>query len=163
MSNPTEADLLKMNLVPDGNGGYRPRNEGSGMRKAIAPKKIPAKGRFSNVKKDNSGMNKTESQYSRHLDALKSAKQIHDWWFEKITLKIAPDTRLTVDFMVQRIDGGLELHDAKGSRHIYQDDAKVKMKVAANMFPFDFYVVFPRTQKMGGGDWDIEKVKTDNE
>lgn len=160
--NPTEADLLKMGLVPDGKGGYAPKNTATQIRKPLTPK-VKAKGRFSNVKKNDSGMNKTESHYASHLEILKQSKQIHDYWFEKVTLKIAPDTRLTMDFMIQNIDGTLELHDVKGSRFIYQDDAKVKVKTAAIMFPFDFYVVFPRTQKMGGGAWDIEKVKTDND
>ena len=123
--------------------------------------KQKARGKFSNVKKNDKGMNKTESTYSLHLEARKLAGEIHDYWFEKMTLKIADDTRLTVDFLIQMRDGSLQLHDTKGHRKIYTDDAKVKMKVAANMFPFEFFVVFPRKESQGAG-WDVEAVKTDH-
>lgn len=102
-------------------------------------------------------MNKTEAAYDLHLDALKHHGDILWYRFEGITLKIAPDCRLTMDFVVLAADGTLELHDTKGSPRIWTDDAKVKMRVAASQFPFVFKVVFPLPKKDGGG-WRVETV-----
>ena len=102
-------------------------------------------------------MNKTEAAYSAYLELKRRAGQIAWFRFEGIKLRLADDTFLTVDFPVMRADGLLEMHDVKGSRAIYTDDAKVKMKVAAETYPFVFKVVFPRKARDGGG-WDIEGV-----
>lgn len=159
-----ELTLTTKGYVSDGRGGFIPKSQaldrflGNHLNPPAKPK---GRGRFSNVKKNAAGMNKTEASYALYLDALKQSGEIHDYWFEGLTLKLAPDTRLTMDFLIQKNDGHLELHDTKGSRFIYQDDAKVKVKLAAQMFPFEFFIVFPRTQKMGGG-WDIEPVIKSN-
>lgn len=100
-------------------------------------------------------MNRTEAAYDLRLDALKHHGEIAWYKFEAITLKIAPDCRLTVDFAVMLADGTLELHDVKGSKHVFTDDAKVKMRVAASQFPFTFKVAFPLPKKDGGG-WRVE-------
>lgn len=113
---------------------------------------MQAKGRLAKGK-----MNATEAKYAAHLDQLKLVGEVLQWKFEAIKLQLAPDTTLTVDFMVMLADGTLEMHDVKGAKAIYTDDAKVKMKVAASEFPFVFRVVFP-VKKADGGGWSIERV-----
>lgn len=93
-------------------------------------------------------MNKTEARYERHLDVLRAAGQVRHWWFEGITLKLAHDCRLTPDFLVMLADGSLECHDVKGH---FEDDAKVKMRVAASLFPFRFVAV-----RATRGGWEEE-------
>jgi len=44
------------------------------------------------------------------------------------------------------------MHEVKG---FWQDDARVKIKVAADMYPFRFIAVKPRAKKDGGG-WQTE-------
>lgn len=102
-------------------------------------------------------MNKTEAAYAERLRALEASGQILWHKFEGLKLRLADNTFLTVDFAVMRADGQLEMHDVKGSRAIYTDDAKVKMKVAAAMYPFVFVVAYPRTKRDGGG-WLLEEV-----
>ncbi|MDG9809466.1 MULTISPECIES: DUF1064 domain-containing protein [Pseudomonas] len=102
-------------------------------------------------------MNATEARYAAYLDQLRLAGEVLQWKFEAIKLQLAPDTTLTPDFMVMLADGSLEMHDVKGAKAIYTDDAKVKMKVAAREFPFVFRVVFPM-KKADGGGWNIEVV-----
>jgi len=153
----TKEQLDSRGLVKQADGNYAKGSSGADVVKT----RPSARGKFATVKKNDSGMNKTEAEYAQHLEALKHAGQIYDWWFEKVTMKIAPDTRLTPDFLIQLPSGELIFDDVKGSMAIYQDDAKVKMKVAANTFPFRFRIVIPRTQKAGGG-WEITEVKTDN-
>jgi hypothetical protein len=93
-------------------------------------------------------MNKLEAQYSRYLDGRKLVGEILWYRFESVNLKLADKTWLLVDFMVLMPDGMLELHEVKGTtkrtdkageKHaipLIEDDAVVKMKVAAREFPF---------------------------
>ena len=97
-------------------------------------------------------MNKTEQKYSQYLDQLKHSGDVEDYWFEGLTLKLAENTRYTPDFLVLLPSGVLQLHEVKGARAIFKDDAKVKVKVCARMFPFEMLVAYPKK----GGGWDID-------
>lgn len=119
---------------------------------AAAKRALQARGRLKPGQR-----NATEAAYEQHLELLRRAGEIAWYRFEGIKLRLADNTFLTVDFAVMRTDGQLEMHDTKGSPAIYQDDAKVKMKVAAEMYPFVFRVAFPRRKKDGGG-WLVEEV-----
>lgn len=102
-------------------------------------------------------MNKTEAAYAQHLEALKRCGEICAFWFEPIKLKIASNAcSYTPDFMVLLPDGSVELHEVKGSMAIFTDDAKVKVKVCADTYPFPIYVVCPRPKKAGGGWQTLE-------
>lgn len=98
-------------------------------------------------------MNKTEEEYSKRLELLKKAEEIILYEFESVTLKIAKDTRYTPDFFVMTKEGFIEMHEVKG---FWRDDAKVKIKVAAEKFPFRFIAVKAKAKKDGGG-WSIEE------
>lgn len=102
-------------------------------------------------------MNKTEAAYDKVLAEQLHAGLIQWYRFESIKLRLADNTFLTVDFAVLRADGVFEFHDVKGAWAIYTDDAKVKMKVAAESFPFVFKVAVPRKKKDGGG-WEVREV-----
>lgn len=102
-------------------------------------------------------MNKTEAAYAKHLELLKQSGQILWYRFDAVKLRLADNTFLTVDFFILNAQSQLEAHDVKGSLRIITDDAKVKMKVAADAFPFAFYYAVPRTQKSGGG-WEITEI-----
>ena len=101
-------------------------------------------------------MNKTETAYAGHLETLKQAGEVLWYRFEGIKLKLADHTHLTVDFAVMTQEGYIELHDVKGAKAIVQDDAKVKMKVAASQFPFRFFFVYPVDKRRSG--WTLEEV-----
>jgi hypothetical protein len=98
-------------------------------------------------------MNKTEAAYAALLEGRKQLGNIKWYVFEGITLKLAPDTRYTPDFFVMEHDDTLHCIEVKG---FWQDDAKVKIKVAAAMFPFRFTAVKPKAKKDGGGWEDTE-------
>ena len=102
-------------------------------------------------------MNRTEAAYDRHLEALQHAGEILWRKFEGVKLRLADNTFLTVDFAVMRNDGVLEMHDVKGAKAIYEEDAKVKMKVAACQYPFVFKVAYPRRGAQGS-QWLVEEV-----
>ena len=100
-------------------------------------------------------MNQTEAAYSRHLLHQQAAGQIAWHRFEGITLKLADHARYTPDFVVMRADGVIELHEVKGARAIFRDDARAKTRIAASDFPFRVLVVYPRDRQFSG--WDIEE------
>lgn len=98
-------------------------------------------------------MNKTEAAYDAHLLDRQLMKQIAWHKFEAIKLRLADNTFYTADFAVLTHDMVLELHEVKG---FWQDDARVKIKVAASLYPFRFVAVTARSKKQGGG-WDREE------
>ena len=99
--------------------------------------------------------NKTEAAYEAYLRILLAAGEITWFKFEGLKLRLADNTFLTVDFFVMTSSGELQAHDVKGG--FITEDANVKMKVAADMYPFRFFLVRAKAKKNGGG-WDIKEV-----
>lgn len=102
-------------------------------------------------------MSKVEMAYSGHLALQKSAGEILEFWFEKITLKLGPDCHYKPDFMVMRTDRVLELHEAKpiGGAGIrakggprFGNDSIVKLRACAGSFPFPCFIVVPEDKGM---------------
>jgi hypothetical protein len=93
-------------------------------------------------------MNKTEQGYGQHLELLKRAGEVLWYRFEGVKLRLADNTFYTPDFAVMVSTGQMELHEVKG---FWQEDARVKIKVAAEMYPFRFLAVKVRSKKEGGG------------
>lgn len=98
-------------------------------------------------------MNKTEQEYSEHLERLKHEGAVLWWKFEGLKLRLADNTFYTPDFAVMVKDGTMEVHEVKG---YWQDDARVKVKVASDQYPFRFIALTKRSKKSGGG-WDVEE------
>lgn len=98
-------------------------------------------------------MNKSEAAYASDLDARKVSGDVMWWAFEAIKIRLADNTFYTPDFMVMRSDSTLECHEVKG---FWQDDARVKIKVAAALFPAKFIAIRAEAQKRGGG-WIVEE------
>ena len=93
-------------------------------------------------------MNKSEEAYSRHLEALKHLKQIRRWVFEPFKLRLADRTFYEFDFMVVK-EEHIEIHEFKGH---WEDDARVKIKVAAELFPEFLFVGV--TMKKGNYEYE---------
>lgn len=90
------------------------------------------------------GMNRTETAYSQVLEIKRLAGEILEWRFEPIKLKLADKTFYTPDFAVLQNDQSLELIDIKGrcgdGPGGWEEDAKVKIKVAAKLYPWFLFV-----------------------
>lgn len=97
-------------------------------------------------------MNGTESDYAAHLEGLKAAGQIVWYKFEGMKFRLADNTFYTPDFAVMLSTGLIELHEVKG---FWEDDARAKIKIAADMYPFQFLAIQKRKKKDGGG-WNVE-------
>lgn len=101
-------------------------------------------------------MNKTEAAYGQHLELRKRAGEIAWYKFEGLKLRLADNTFYSPDFFVMLSSGELEVHEVKGAKGIFTDDARVKVKVAAELYPFAFKVIYPVPAKAGGG-WKVEE------
>lgn len=97
-------------------------------------------------------MNKTEAAYDQHLALLQHSGEILWRKFEGLKLRLADNTFYTPDFAVMTADGVIECHEVKG---FWQDDARAKIKIAADMYPFRFIAIKVRAKKAGGG-WEME-------
>lgn len=93
-------------------------------------------------------MNKTEEAYQQQLEVRKFAGEVAWYKFEGMKLRLADNTFYTPDFAVMLADNTMELHEVKG---YWQDDARAKIKIAADLYPFRFIAVKVRTKKEGGG------------
>ena len=98
-------------------------------------------------------MNSTEAAYQSFLESLRQAGKVEWFKFEGLKLRLADNTFYTPDFAVLVADGTLECHEVKGR---WEDDARVKIKVAAALYPLRFIAVKKQAKKAGGG-WDIEE------
>jgi len=104
-------------------------------------------------------MNKTEARYADYLESLRQKGVIASWAFEAIKLRLADRTFYTPDFLIVTAERLIELHDVKGRAGSgpggWMDDARVKIKVAAEQFPMFLFVGACPDRRRGG--WKIEQ------
>ena len=96
-------------------------------------------------------MNKLEQKYADYLWKLKMGKEIVGYQYESIKLVLAPRTTYTPDFLVVYPEH-FEVHEVKG---FARDDAMVKLKVAAQLFPWWRFVLV----KWVKGEWVWKPVQ----
>jgi hypothetical protein len=97
-------------------------------------------------------MNKTEAQYvDEVLRPRLCANEILGWKFECVKLKLAKRTFYTPDFLVLTPEQ-LEFHETKG---FWEEDARVKIKVAATLYPWARFLAVQRK----GGVWKGEDIE----
>ena len=97
-------------------------------------------------------MNNTEAAYSAHLAERQALGGVAWFKFEGMKFRLGDNTFYTPDFAVMLANGQLEAHEVKGH---WQDDARVKIKVAASMYPLKFLAV-TKLPKAKGGGWQVE-------
>jgi hypothetical protein len=98
-------------------------------------------------------MNKTEEAYAKRLQSLQHAGEVAWYKFEGVKLRLADNTFYSPDFAVMLASGEMEMHEVKG---FWQDDARAKIKIAADLYPFRFIAVKVKAKKDGGG-WATEE------
>lgn len=107
-----------------------------------------ARGRLALGRMKAGAMNGTESAYAAHLERLRLAGEVVWFRFEGVKLRLADSTFYTPDFAVMADDGVMEMHEVKG---FWTDDARVKIKVAADQYPFRFIALKALPKSKGGG------------
>jgi hypothetical protein len=131
--NPSLSDLRRFNV----------RNlRGQGVVTARTDTRIPSGPR---------GMNDWERRYATHLTVLQRGGIVQWWAYEALRFKLGRGAWFKPDFAVLLADGTLELHEVKGH---WREAARVRIKVAASMYPFRFVVVRP-----DGESWTREEVE----
>jgi hypothetical protein len=103
-------------------------------------------------------LNKTGQAYEALLKSWQHAGLVVWFKFEGVKLRLADNTFYTPDFAVMLSNGQMEMHEVKGARAIFADDAKVKVKIAAELYPFPFVVAFPVPKNRGGG-WEFDRYE----
>lgn len=124
-------------------------NDDEAKRLGIAdhiPKRVTKPG------KNEKGQNKTEAKFDRRLADDKHAGLILDYWFEGVKFRLADNTFLTPDFVVAMPDGSMIVYEVKGG--FTREDARVKIKVAADRYPFLRWVV----AKYVNREWQYELI-----
>jgi hypothetical protein len=99
-------------------------------------------------------MNRTEELYDTYLDAKRWHGEVLWYRFEGVKLRLADNTFYTPDFAVMSADGVMEMHEVKG---FWRDDARAKIKIAADAYPFRFFAIRKQAAKAGGG-WEVEAI-----
>jgi len=111
------------------------------------PSNFHAKGRLKPYK-----MNKTEAAYDERLRYQLLAGDILWYKFGGFRVRLADGAYYKPDFAVLTKDGFLECHEVKG---FWREAARVRIKTAAEMYPFKFIAVKALPKKAGGG-WEVE-------
>ena len=93
-------------------------------------------------------MNKTEAEYAALLEQRRRAGEVAWFKFEGMKFRLGDNCHYTPDFAVMLSGGRMQMHEVKGH---WQDDARVKIKAAAEAYPFEFIAVRKRSKKDGGG------------
>lgn len=89
-------------------------------------------------------MNKTEQAWADQLELAKRAGDVLDYKFEAVKLRLADNTFYTPDFFVVLADTTIRVDEVKG---FWRDDARVKIKVAAEQFPWLRFQAVSRKKK----------------
>lgn len=84
---------------------------------------------------------------------MKNSGSIQWYAFEAMKFKLADKTFYTPDFIVMTHEGYLEAHEVKG---FWEDDARVKIKCAAEKFPIKF--IAWKLDKTAPHGWAAEEI-----
>lgn len=98
-------------------------------------------------------MNKTEAAYAAILDQRIADKEIIEYKYEAMTLKLAKQCSYTPDFWVLENNYEISFHEIKGA-FIHSPSSIVKLKTAAEIFPFRFVLA----QLIKKDQWEISEV-----
>ena len=80
--------------------------------------------------------NKTEERFENEiLLVLKATREVESWLYDSVKFKVGTSKCwYSVDYMVLRTDGEIEMIDVKGGGG-WEDDALVKIKAASLQYP----------------------------
>lgn len=101
----------------------------------MAKKYLNRKKQFALGRLKSGQLNRTEEAYRNHLEMMKKAGHILWYSFEGMKFKLGKACFYTPDFMVLTRDHILQAHEVKG---FWEDDARVKIKAAADKYPVEF-------------------------
>lgn len=95
-------------------------------------------------------MNKLETAYSQLIELERLAGTWQWWAFTPFKLRLAAGAWYTPDFALLDPLGKLVIHETKGH---WREAAKVRIKVAAELYPMFRFVAVTRQRAKAGGNW----------
>ena len=95
--------------------------------------------------------NKTEQAFGLRLLSQKQRGEILWYAYEPFKLRLAKTTFYTPDFAAVWEDGAILIYEVKG---FWRDDARVKIKVAARLFPFFQFFAVTKDNAL----WTFEEI-----
>jgi len=108
-------------------------------------------------------MNKVEHAYAELLAIKAHQREILCARFECVKFRLADDTTFTPDFLVTYPDH-FEVHEVKGTKRdkktgretpYFEEDARIKLKVAAEQYPEFLFVTVWKTHE----GWQREELR----
>jgi hypothetical protein len=117
---------------------------------------------YARAKRKAGEMTETERKYGDHLEFMKRAGQIIEYWYEPFNIHLAEGVYYKADFLVHAADGVLEVHEVKGAAAVIEEKAVIKAKLVAEKFPFRMRIVWPKPKREGGWnyrDFDRGRIK----
>ena len=96
------------------------------------------------------GMNTLEAAYAAHLELLRRCGEVRAYVYEGVKIRLAGKTWYTPDFCVITNEH-IELVECKGH---WEDDARVKIKVAAEIWGEAFRFLAVKRER---GQWTMEE------
>src|SRR5690242_7508157 len=97
---------------------------------------------------------KTEARSAEQLLLEQRAGLIKDYKYEAVKLKLAPDTMLTLDWLVVMHDNSIQFREVKGKW--FREDGWIKLKVAAALYPWWPIYLW----KWDQGQWELRELPT---
>lgn len=99
-------------------------------------------------------MNKLESRYANYLELLRRKGELLAFCYEPFNLRLGDRCYYRIDFLVITAGEGqrVEFHEVKGH---WEDDARVKFKVAVDKFPWFTFVAAQQHR----GEWVFERYE----
>jgi len=150
-SPPSAATAAKNASIPPAKHCVAPKNQGRAPAGCQAKGRLPAD-RLLGYEVDR--MNGLEARYAGHLEAKRRVGSIVFWKYEAVKLRLADGAFYTPDFFLMLADGRVGFHETKG---FWRDDAKIKIKVAAELYPWLFFVGVQWNSK--AKDWRFEPFR----
>lgn len=102
---------------------------------------------------DEDPRNGLERLYGEHLELLRMAGEIAWYRFGDHSIRLAKRTWYRLDYRVGLHNGRIQVHEVKGFWH---DDARVKIKVAARLFPEYQFLAVQNSGSTAAPDWTYE-------
>lgn len=115
-------------------------------------------------------MSAEEREYAReHLKLLQEAGEIMSWGYEDFTLKLAPGATYTPDFHIIYADGSFcfvelkstwrkRLKKGYGYAAHWEDDSRVKFKMAAERHPLITFLAVRKLHPDEGIGWETFEI-----
>lgn len=124
---------------------------GQGPTKLVAGIVMPDTAKKRLRQKSGPKLNKLEAAFMAHLHATMTN---HHHFAQSITFLIANGVRFTPDAVsISNLTGKWIAWETKGP--VMRDDAAVKLKVAASVYPM---ITFRLVTKVKGGGWDVQEI-----